>query len=457
MKNPFRRSPAPAEKRSGLSFEEWANYFSYNGLTYPLSGTGSLQNKAEEVPPTFAGYADVLAKGNPIVGSLIDIRAKAFSEARFKFRELNEGRAGKLFGTPDLAILEEPSPGTTTGWLLTRALQDVDLSGNFYAVRKGNYIYRLRPDWVTIVIGSRRSADNPAWQYDAVPLGYIYQPGGTAGDEPAESFLAEEVAHFAPTPDPVARYRGMTWVTSVLRDASADSLATEHKIKYLEQGATPNMVVTLSENITDPEVFQQWVDKFEDTHGGVANAFKTLYLAGGTDVDVVGTDLKNADFKAVTAQGENRLAVAAGVPGIIAGLSEGLEASTYSNYAQARRRFIDLTIWPLWREIVGSLSKLVNVPGGSELWIDTTDVAFLREDAKDRAEIFRIDSEALKFLSEAGYTPESAQEAVLAQDMGRLEHSGLFSVQLQKPEATQPQLPAPSTNGNGDQTQETNV
>jgi phage portal protein BeeE len=454
LKNPFRRTPAPVEKRSGPSFEEWANYFTYNGLTYPLGGSGTIGSEVEEPVPTFTGYVNALMKSNPIVWALIQNRSSAFSEARFKFRDQRDRH---LFGTEALAPLEEPTPGETTGRLLTRALQDADIAGNAYFTRQGKRIYRLRPDWVTIVLGSKSGpAEYASSQWDVEPVGYIYQPGGvSSGKGNARVFLPEEVAHFAPIPDPVAAYRGMSWLQPVVRDAMADSLATEHKLKFLEQGGTPNMVVTLSENITDPEVFQQWVDKFEDTHGGVANAFKTLYLAGGTNVEVVGTNLKDADFKAISAQGENRLAVAAGVPAIIAGISEGLDASTYSNFGQARRKFAEETIWPLWREAAGCLSKLIDVPAGTELWIDTTDIAFLQEEAKERAEVQKLDAEALRSLTEAGYTPESAKAAVMGQDLSLLvKDEGLVNHNLvldprTAPTPDVPLLPAPSTNGNG--------
>ena len=52
---------------------------------------------------------------------------------------------------------------------------------------------------------------------------------------------------------------------------------------------------------------------------------------------------------------------------------------------------------------------------------------------KDAAEIQQTQANTLKALTEAGFTPESAREAVLADDLSRLVHSGMFSVQLQKP------------------------
>jgi hypothetical protein len=62
--------------------------------------------------------------------------------------------------------------------LVTRALVDVDLAGNFYAVRRAGRITRLRPDWVTIVTGSRTGSE-----IDTELLGYMYQPDGPYSSE----------------------------------------------------------------------------------------------------------------------------------------------------------------------------------------------------------------------------------------------------------------------------------
>src|SRR5690348_13136182 len=201
--NTLRQGTATRSENS-ISLEEWANYFQYNGLTYPTFGNSTLGAKLEEVPHTFPGYVTGLVKANPIIFAAMRMRSQVFSEARFKFRRLEEGRPGAIFGTQDLAILEEPAPGMTTGGLLARAMQDVDISGNFFAARVGKYIYRLRPDWVTIVLGSNAGPDEYAsWQYDATAIGYIYKPGGEASGQDEHVFLADEVAHFAPIPDPI--------------------------------------------------------------------------------------------------------------------------------------------------------------------------------------------------------------------------------------------------------------
>jgi hypothetical protein len=52
---------------------------------------------------------------------------------------------------------------------------------------------------------------------------------------------------------------------------------------------------------------------------------------------------------------------------------------------------------------------------------------------KDAAEIQKVNSEAIKGLTEAGYDPDSVVDAITAGDLQRLAHTGLYSVQLQTP------------------------
>jgi phage portal protein BeeE len=304
----------------------------------------------------------------------------------------------------------------------------------------------MRPDWVQIVLERRRHphGGDLGWRR----YGYLYQEPGC---EPV--FLwPEEVAHFAPVPDPLATFRGMSWLTPVIREVQNDNLMATHKRRYFENAATPNLVVRLAREVT-PDAFKKFKDKMESGHRGVENAYKTLYLGGGADVTVVGSDFKQLDFSAVQGAGETRIASAAGVPPIIVGLSEGLKAATYSNYGQARRRFADGTIHPLWQNASGSFAPLVTPPGGGgsgavRLWYDARGVPFLREDAKDAAEIQGVESRTIRTLVDAGYTPESVRAAVTTSDWSLLVHTGLFSVQLQKPGSTNtPALPAPTEGG----------
>ncbi len=425
-----------------IGFNDWLGLFAeftFNGHQYTVPGS-----KQEEPSGQYTSLVQTAYKSCGPIFACTLVRQLLFSEARFQFRTLQSGRPGKLFGTPDLAPLETPWPGATTGDLLSRIIQSADIAGNAYAVRRGSQIRVLRPDWVTLVIGG---GDNAAWDVDAQVIGYIYTPGGKNSGRPPSVFSADEVAHFAPIPDPDAQFRGMSWITPVIREVMGDKAATEHKLTFFENGATINQAVKF--DIDSVEKMRPWIELFKEQHSGAANAYKTLFLGAGTDLTAVGSTFEQIQFKVTQGAGETRIAAAAGVPPVIVGLSEGLQAATYSNYGQARRRFADGTMRPLWRNVAGSLARIVTVPNGAELWYDDRDIPFLAEDEKDRADIAQVQAVAINTLVTAGFTPDSARDAVSTGDFGLLTHSGMVSVQLQKPGTpnTPPAAPAPAGNG----------
>jgi len=88
---------------------------------------------------------------------------------------------------------------------------------------------------------------------------------------------------------------------------------------------------------------------------------------------------------------------------------------------------------PLWRSFCGAYEQIVPVPRNSELWYDERDIAFLREDEKDAAEIQNLRAQTYRQLIDAGADPDTVVPAIVNDDMSLLKYSGLFSVQLQPP------------------------
>jgi phage portal protein BeeE len=423
-----------AEKR--FTFDDWAQAkaFTFGGMSYPLGGYTS-SGTSEEVESSFTGYVQGAYKANGVVFATILARLLLFTEARFQWQRLDAGRPGDLFGTPDLQILETPWPNGTTGELLARMEQDSSLGGNFYCVREAGRLRRLRPDWVSIILTAP-----PEDAVESDVAGYLYRPGGLGGKGQGHLYLPEEVCHWSPIPDPEAQYRGMSWVTPVIREIQADKAATLHKSRFFDNAATPNLAVSFKESVTKDQ-FDEFMQAMNAAHQGANNAYKTLYLGGGADVTVVGADLRQLDFKQTQGAGETRITAAGGVPAVIVGLSEGLQAATYSNFSQARRKFGDHWARPQWRSAAAALSVLLRPQPGARLWYDTRDIAFLREDQLDVAEIQAKKAITIRNLTDAGYTPLSVVAAVESEDFTLLQHSGLFSVQLQ-PANSQPALPA---------------
>lgn len=428
--NLLQRAIRGRKDESRYSFSDYVHekmkFGNFNGWSY--------SSKVEDVENSFVGYVNGAYKSDGVVFSTILARMLLFTEARFQFQQMRGGRPGDLFGSPELSILENPWPNGTTGELLAKMEQDVSLSGNAYVAREGNRLRRLRPDWVSIVLTA--PADE-AVQSDIA--GYLYRPGGPLSKAEAKLYLPNEIAHWSPIPDPDAQYRGMSWVTPVLLEIQSDKAATLHKKRFFDNGATPNLVVSFKESVTE-EQFDEFMEALQTDHAGADNAYKTLFLAGGADVRVTGSDFKQMDFKAVQGASETRIAAAGGVPAIIVGLSEGLASATYSNYGMARRKFGDHWARPQWRSVCAALSSIIEIPRGARLWYDDRDIAFLREDQKDVAEIQAMNAQSIRSLVEAGYEPDAVAEAIVSDDLSLLigNHTGVFSVQLQPPTAGQP-------------------
>lgn len=408
------------------------------------SGPALMQTLAggqvEQFMETFASYSTAFAT-NSVIFSCEVTRMLLFSTIRFQFQALNKGRPSELFSNPDLSLLETPWPGGTTQDLLVQMLLDADLAGNSYFTSgpAGEFgeMVQMRPDWTRIVLQQRKTRSGKVLGYKKV--GYAYWEGGQyGGDEEPLVLFPHEVSHFAPVIDPLANYRGMSWLTPVIRELQNDGLMMRHKRKFFENGATPNLVITLDAAVKFDQ-FEKFKALMEEDHEGVDNAYRSLFLGGGADATVVGANFRQIDFKDVQGHGELRIAAAARVPPTIVGLSKGVEGSSLNagNFGASRRLLADMTGHPLWQNAAGSMGSLITAPGGSRLWYDARDVPILREDEKDAAEIAFIQAQTIRQLIDAGYEADSVQRAVISGDYSLLKHSGLFSVQLQPAGAKQ--------------------
>lgn len=449
------RAAHPAGRKGFEQPPIWA----LDAARYPWWGPQSPTE--ERVENDFLGYVSGAYKSDGIVFACIDRRQQVFSQARFQWQQYVDGQPQRMFGSEALGLLENPWPNGTTGELLAYMEIVASLAGNAYLttvatdpVRKktwignaskgkpGRRVAKLRPDWVTLVI------DAPSGDYygiDSYVVGFLYQPqvlGSSGASKSATMLLPDEVCHFSPKPDPAARFRGMSWLTPIIKEVLGDMAATEHKLGFFKRGATPALVVKVP--AANMDEFTRLVATIESTHAGVDNSYRTLYLTSGSDATALGADLKQLDFKVTQGGGETRLAVAGGIPATILGISEGLAGSSLNagNFGAARRLFVDTTIQDLWRKAAPSLQNLVDKPPGKgiELAVDPRGIPFLREDATDDANIRSLNAQALRQLTDAGWDPDAAVGYINSNDISLLKgkHSGLHSVQLLPPGAVNP-------------------
>lgn len=381
----------------------------------------------EPISYEFAAYVQAAYKANGIVFAVILARMLLFSEARFRFRSRLDGTLTK---DDSLRLLEVPWPGGTTRDMLARMEQDASLAGNAFIYKASpTRLQRLRPDWVEIILDAETSER----------AGYLYTPGGKMTGGTPIPLGVDEVAHYAPIPDPVSTHKGMSWLTPVLTEIESDKQMTAHRQKFFENAATPNLLVTVEKRIKDKETREQFRDEIDRRYGGYENAYRTLILDDGADAKAIGNTFEQMNFTTVQAAGENRIAAAGGVPSIVVGLKEGLQAATYSNYAQAMRRFAEMTMHPNWGSAAGDLAVLVKVPAGSELWYDAEGIPALKQDELDAAAILQRKALTAATLIRVGYKPDQVGPAL---GLPAIEHTGQIPVTLypdgQNPEAVNP-------------------
>ena len=440
------RSPAASEER--YSLDTWLtqylfpSQFQFGNTTYTFGMPAGMsqtmaQTRLKSISNSLPGYMKALQSCPPAFAAQM-VRALVLSQVRFTFRNppWDPVAPRKTFGTQALNLLERPWKNGTTGDLVGLMEWHAGLTGNSFMLRQPNRLRVMRPDFVAVLYGSELEPDSPDHALDGELLGYVYQNGGIGNPDTKPTLLTniEDVAHWSPIPDPENPGMGMSWMTPGLRDMQADQAASEFKTKFLTNGATPNLVVKGIPAV-NREQFNEIVDMLEERHTGVANAFRTLYLTGGADATVVGSNLQELDMRSTQGGGETRLSMLSRVPAPVLGIAAGLEGSSLNagNFGQARRLFADTWVFPALQDLAHALSPVIDVPPRAELWFDTIDIPLLREDAKDAAEINSTKATTISALVLAGFTPDTAVAAVESGDFKILKYDERFiSVQLQK-------------------------
>lgn len=393
-----------------------------------LSQTWGAQS-TERITQTFTAYSIYGYSSNAVVFACGLARVQLLAQARFKFQDLKTGR---LFGSPDLAILENPWANGTTADLIANMEQHDSIAGNAFVRRSGSSLSVMRPDWTDIVSGIMVEGEDDLGhtKYHREVLGYLYSDGGIGVGQPV-FYDVSEVAHWAPIPDPLSNWRGMAWMTPVLREINADVSMTQHRQLFFDNAATPNMILKYNQKL-QPQTLESIRDRWRARFGGPAGSGATVVLDEGGDLTVVGSTFESMRFNDVQAAGEARIAAAAGVPAIIAGLQAGLDSSSWAMYTQAFKGFANGTGAYLWQSLASSLAKLVTVPPGARLWYDTTNIPALRQDEIDRANAAQVLAAAASTLLTAGYESSSIISYLTSGDLSQLQHTGLVSVQLYK-------------------------
>lgn len=439
LDNLLPRSEERSAWPSTYGFQQFVDWFTFQSKQYGITGSSPL-----DPGDGFVSYIDSIHRRNPVVSAAAVSRALLISQLRFTWRNNQlSGTPGRQFGSSRLALLERPGAMKRTAFLHSMEMH-ASYAGTAYPVVKDGRLFLLRPDWVTVMLGTNSDpvGDLNLPPSDAEVVALVYQPEHAGRKGKPEAFLPGEFARWTPEPDPVYWWRGVSWVSSLVREIQIDGQVTQHQQKFFEHAATPNLVFIMDPAKT-PDQVQAYADVVNEKHSGAMNKFKNMFLGGGTDVKVVGSDLDKLALKDVSGAFETRVSARSMVPAVILSIREGLGGSALNsgNYGQTRRQWADKWYTPTADSLCEALEDIVQPEPSAELTWDRRRVTFLQEDEKDAADIASTQAVAMRQLVEAGYDPGTVVAAVTTGDMTKLQHTGVFSVQLQPPGGADPTKP----------------
>lgn len=330
--------------------------------------------RASFLTPTFERLTSDGYQKNSVVAACIQALTFTFSEPPLLVWS-QEGADGEPLPTHPLRqILRNPNPlmGEDELWQYTIAYMALGGNAYWHKVRStGGRVVELWPYHAGQV---RPVPGGPAWVQ-----GYEFNDGSTDW----QPIPKKDIVHFKwPLPDPSQPWMAQPPLRSASRAVDTDSELDRYLYALLKNDAVPRTVIMQNpERFMTPEEVERAKAQWRERYGGESRGDVAILEAGAT-VQRLSLNLEELAFDALRRVPEVRIAAAFGVPPILAGLSAGLDASTYSNYQQARLAFTQDRLVPLWRSVAAEVqSSLASEFGnGVVLRHDLNEVASLQED-----------------------------------------------------------------------------
>lgn len=245
-------------------------------------------------------------------------------------------------------LVDRPNPHQSG--IEFHALAEVYFSlGNFFGVlvrpETGGLperMYCLRPDRVYIVPDST-GPDNP-WERSI--KGYLYVPPGKSVHH-GIPILAEDMMHVKyPNPkDPLEGLGHGEPPVCIGRSVDVDNDVTRYMKAFFQSGALLQALLKFDIDLDDEDI-DLIKERWQRMHGGHENWTEVGVLGSGGSYQRIGTSFDEMGFETIDERNESRILGPLGVPPILIGTRVGLNRSTYSNYAQARRAYWEDTAVP---------------------------------------------------------------------------------------------------------------
>jgi len=185
-------------------------------------------------------------------------------------------------------------------------------------------------------------------------LGYVYVP--VEGEK--VPYLPGEVIHvkFVNPLDPFEGLgRGIPPLMAAAREVDIDNRATAFIDQFFKQAAVPMGVWGVKHEIDDAEMTRIRA-RIDEQYAGEAGWWKDLILDTEAEYQRIGLNMEEMAFPDLRSMSEVRICTTFDVPPILIGIKAGLEASTYSNYEQARKELWEEKVEPETADIIEAMN-----------------------------------------------------------------------------------------------------
>ena len=169
----------------------------------------------------------------------------------------------------------------------------------------------------------------------------------------------ENVVHFRNGLNPANSRYGLAPLKASLLQIYTDEEVSMWVAALCRNMAIPGVVISPDQSISlgknsekAEQIKQTWKRKF-----GGDNRGEPLILDFKGTISTLGFNPSDMDFTAISNKAESRISGAMGVPAIVAGLSVGMDASTYNNLANLKKSAFEECLEPCWESFECDLER----------------------------------------------------------------------------------------------------
>lgn len=315
------QSPAAVIPTSQLNRPQW-----------PLRSVASY---AEQRPVSTTLFACLARRANSVAAATVRVYRTADKEP-----------------VPDhllRQLLRSPNPEQSEAEFLAFIQTVADVAG-FCPVEKVRseagrvvQLWPVRPDWCRPI---PRDQAPPDWEYRV--------PG-----QPPTVIAAEDMLVYRPVPTLDRGATGLSLVSVALRQIGIERAMDDFTAALFQRGAVPMIALTYDSGYDAPDESEkeELREVYKSKYGGSGNWLEPVNMTGVKDVKRIGFDLDELAYNDLRGNTAAAICQVLGVPPILIGAPIGLDASTYSNYEQARRAFYEDIIVPVWAGLDGALTR----------------------------------------------------------------------------------------------------